>query len=232
MIEKTSEHTTNEVIKISSVDDLKRVAMMMNMSQLFSSKTQNNNQAIAEACVKIMAGQEMGIAPFAAMNGFNIINNKPEMSANLLATLVKRHPFYDYRVKENTATKCVIEMMKVSGKKNEVIGISEFTIEEAQKAKLVGKAVWQMYPKAMLFARALSQGVRMHAPDITSGTPVYVDGEISGSDPIDVVSQTNEVETVTEKSESPKLENEKEVGKSVSPEEVQQSLEIDKKYNQ
>lgn len=63
------------------------------------------------------------------------------------------------------------------------MGRSEFTIGDAQRAGLVRSGGnWTKWPRAMLFARAMSQGVRTFAPDVTSGTAIYAEGEISGED--------------------------------------------------
>jgi len=57
---------------------------------------------------------------------------------------------------------------------NTKIGNSTFTIEDAKKAltKNIDK-----FPKNMLFARAISNGVKWYCPDIFSG-PVYVPEEM------------------------------------------------------
>ncbi len=56
----------------------------------------------------------------------------------------------------------------------EKIGNSTFTIEDAKKAltKNIDK-----FPKNMLFARAISNGVKWYSPDVLSG-PVYVPEEM------------------------------------------------------
>lgn len=129
----------------------------------------------AQAYVKVIAGQELGIGPMAAVAGLNVIQGKVTMSANLLATMVKRHPAYDYRVTDHTDKGCRIVFIQ----NGEEIGESTFTLEDAQRAGLRGQN-WQKYPKAMLFARALTQGVRWYCPDVTSGSTAYVSEEIGG----------------------------------------------------
>lgn len=128
---------------------------------------------LSKAVVKIVAGEELGIGPMGSMQGIHIIEGKPSLSANLLAGLVKRHPNYDYKVREHTDESCTIEF-KQDG---EVVGDSTFTVDDAKQAG-VFRNTWQKYPKAMLFARALSQGVRWHCPDVTAGSPAYVPEEL------------------------------------------------------
>jgi hypothetical protein len=43
------------------------------------------------------------------------------------------------------------------------------------------------FPRNMLFARAMSNGVKWYCPDVTSGVTVYSEGEISGVNTIDAV---------------------------------------------
>lgn len=128
----------------------------------------------AQAYVKVLAGQELGIGPMAAVSGLNVIKGRVTFSANLLASLVKAHPVYDYRVTDHSATGCRIVFLQ----DGEEIGTSEFTADDAKRAGLGGQN-WTKYPKAMMFARALTQGVRWYCPDVTSGTPAYVPEEIT-----------------------------------------------------
>lgn len=128
----------------------------------------------AEAIARVMAGAELGIAPFAAMSGIHIINGKPTLSANLIATLVDNHPRYDFRVLEQSAKRCEIEWRR----DGEVVGKSDFTIDEAKAAGLTGKQTWKAYASDMLFARALTRGCRRFAPGIFGGAPAYTPEEL------------------------------------------------------
>jgi hypothetical protein len=123
-----------------------------------------------QAVVKIMAGAEMGISPFAAMAGIHIIQGKPTIGAGLMAARVKGFGKYDYRVLEHTDKVCSIEYFQVA----KSLGISTFTIEDARKA---GTKNLDKFPKNMLFARAMSNGVKWYTPDIYE-SPVYVPEEM------------------------------------------------------
>ena len=115
----------------------------------------------------------------ASIQGITMIKGKIGMTGNLMATLVQKDPEHDYRVKESTAEKAEIEFLR----NGEPIGVSVFTMEDAQRANLVKNGgAWTMYPKAMLFNRALTQGVRMFCPIVTNGSPAYTIEELSGSD--------------------------------------------------
>ena len=122
------------------------------------------------AVVKIMAGQEMGIGPFQAMNGIHIIQGKATVGAGLMASQVKSSGKYDYKVIEQTDKACIIDFYQGKDK----IGTSKFTIEDAKKA---GTKNIDKYPANMLFARAMSNGVKWYTPDVFNG-PVYTPDEI------------------------------------------------------
>jgi hypothetical protein len=122
------------------------------------------------AVVKIMAGQEMGIGPFQAMNGIHIIQGKATVGAGLMASQVKSSGKYDYKVVQQDDKACIIEFYQGKDK----IGASKFTIEDAKKA---GTKNLDKYPANMLFARAMSNGVKWYTPDVFNG-PVYTPDEI------------------------------------------------------
>ena len=123
-----------------------------------------------QAVVKIMAGAEMGISPFQAMSGIHIIQGKPTIGAGLMASRVKASGKYNYKVLEMTDKVCSIEFTEGG----QPIGTSSFTIEDAKKA---GTKNIDRFPRNMLFARAMSNGVRWFCPDIYEG-PVYVPEEM------------------------------------------------------
>lgn len=124
----------------------------------------------AQAIVKIQAGQELGIAPFAAMTGIHIIQGRPTIGAGLIASKIKSSGKYDYEVKEMSDTNCSLDFYQ--GKK--LIGNSSFSIADAKKA---GTKNMDKFPKNMLFARAISNGVKWYTPDVFQG-PVYTPEEM------------------------------------------------------
>jgi hypothetical protein len=134
----------------------------------------------AQAMVKIMAGQELGLAPFAAMNGINIIKGRPTMSGNLIASAVKKHKLYDYRVVKSDANECIIDWFEKIDGKSVKTGTNAFTMEMARNAGLAGDN-WRKYPQAMLFNRAVSAGQKIYAPDVFV-VSVYTPEEIEGLD--------------------------------------------------
>ncbi len=132
-----------------------------------------DSKGAAQAVAKILAGRELSIGPIAAMTGIHVINGRIALSANVLASLVKRSGKYNYRVREHTDTVCKIEFFEGA----ESVGFSEFTITDAKRAQTKNL---DKFPRNMLFARAMSNGVRWYAPDVTNG-PAYTPEELGAT---------------------------------------------------
>lgn len=172
MVSDIKEIKMGNEIQIRSIDDVQRVASIAAESRLFGVRN------IEEAAVKIMYGMEMGLPVLSALMGVNVIQGKPTMSANLIASLVKRSGRYDYVVKRWDDHLCVIDWFTGGNP----IGNSSFSIEDARRAGLITpRSGWEKYPKAMLFARALTQGARAYCADVFVAS-IYVPEELGGED--------------------------------------------------
>lgn len=144
---------------------------IMNMSKMFvDSGMFTDAKSVAQAFVKIQAGQEIGLAPFAAMSGINVIMGKPTFGAGVIASSVKGSGKYDFKVIEMSEKICSIDYFE--GK--EKIGNSTFTIEDAKKQ---GTKNLDKFPKNMLYARAMSNGQKWFCPDVFQ-MAVYVPEEM------------------------------------------------------
>lgn len=126
----------------------------------------------AQTFVKILAGRELGIGDIAAMTGIYIVKGRVTLSANLMAALVKRSGRYNYRVRKMDDTACEIEFYE----DGQACGTSAFTAADARAAGLGGDN-WKKFPKNMLFARAMSNGVKWFCPDV-SMAPIYTPDEL------------------------------------------------------
>lgn len=158
-----------DIYKPETYETMKLVAGAMASSGYF-----NDSKQLAQAIVKVMAGAELGLGPFASMTGISIIQGKPTLGANLLATLVKNDPRYDYRVEQCDNNACVLTWYE----NGEVVGTSSFTLEEAKVAGLAGKDNWKKYTSDMLFARAITRGQKRFAPGVGGGAPIYTPDEL------------------------------------------------------
>ena len=163
---------TNALTVYDQFDELQRAAIALKESGYFKDVTSK-----AQAIVKVMAGAELGLPPFASMTGIHIIQGKPVLGANVLATLVKNDPRYDYHIITKPAdqdTEMFLEWSEGILK----VGVAGYTMKEAQTAGLTNKDNWKKYPSDMLFARAISRGARRFAPGIFGGSPVYTPDEM------------------------------------------------------
>lgn len=155
-----------------NLEEIKSVGTLFWQSGLFK------DAKSAAACItKVMAGQELGIPPMQSMRGIHVVDGNPQLSAGLIAALVKRSGRYDYRVAEASDTACVIEWRQRTDAGGwETVGRSDFTLAEAETANLAHKTNWKTYTEDMLFARALTRGARRYCPDVFGGA-VYAPGE-------------------------------------------------------
>lgn len=169
-----------------TLNQLNFIGKTMAASGMFQDSKDSN-----QALVKILAGQEIGITPFQAMTNINIIQGKATLGANLYAAKVKSHPKYDYRSKLDSES-CTITIFEKIGLNNrEEIGEFTYTMEDAKRQGLSAKDNWKKFPMNMLFARAISNAVRLFAPDVFNGSLVYTPEEMGA----DVTEQGDAIET-------------------------------------
>lgn len=141
----------------------------------------------AKAVVKVLAGRELGLPPIAAMTGIHIVEGKPTLGSNLYASFLRKHPLYDYRVKEASRTACEVVFLRGKTKDAEVLGTYRMTLKEATEAGLTHgrsgvKHNWKAHPDAMLFARVISQGTRIYCPDVFDSHTVYTPDELGAGE--------------------------------------------------
>lgn len=171
-------HSDNERLPISEIE---KIAKYMVASGYFV-----DAKDVAQAVVKIMAGDEVGIRPFNAMNGINIIKGKPVLGSGLLASLIRRSGVYDYVVDELNDNRCALSFYRGS----KLLGQSVFSLNDAKRSGAgsadmykTGHTNLEKFSKNILFARAMSNGAKWYCPDIFVGQ-IAVPEEI-GDDVVD-----------------------------------------------
>jgi hypothetical protein len=92
----------------------------------------------------------------AAMTGVHVIEGKPTASAGLISALVRRAG-HRLRVTGDD-THAVAEITRRDDSK--FTFRSEWTLDRARQAELLGKGTWKKYPAAMLKARAITEAAR------------------------------------------------------------------------
>ena len=176
---------------VRDIDDLARVSKLLADSGYFT-----DARDAAQCGVKVLAGLEMGIGAFSSMAGIHVIKGKPSIGAGLMAAAVKRSGKYNYRVTKHTATECIIDFFE----RGEACGTSSFSMDDAKAAGLVNNDNWKRAPRNMLFARALSNGVRWYCPDVFD-VSTYVPEELGA----DVDDEGNLVRVLATAAPAPKV---------------------------
>jgi hypothetical protein len=143
----------------------------------------------------MMYADDLGITALQALQSFYVIEGKISSSAEFMRSQVLKagHILYP---KEASATKVVVYGKR---KDSEVEYTCEWTIEDAERAGLVGKDNWSNYPRAMLIARATAEVCRTIFPDVTAGMSYTPEELLTGYREPEVI-EAEVTETPTPKS--------------------------------
>jgi hypothetical protein len=175
------------------VDALERIAQNLASAGIY----RKTAKTPVEVFAILLAARDMGVAPTSALaGGIHMVDGKPEVSANLQAQLLREYrgpeqQRYDFRIltaARDRSKECELEFRRFwpgeqKWEAGDLIGGEFFSLEDAARAGLAGKDVWKKYPKMMLLARCLSDGIASHCPETARGLRVYGEGEIGGPDP-------------------------------------------------
>lgn len=126
----------------------------------------------SQALVKVLAGRELGLPPIYSMMKIHFIKGQLALSAEAMASLIKKSGQYDYRIDKLTDTECVLAFTE-NGKD---VYPSRWSMDDSKRAGLLrDDSGWQKFPRAMLFARALSQGAHAVCPHVIGGSYTFQD---------------------------------------------------------
>jgi len=140
-------------------------------SKLFGAKTPQ------EAIALMLVAQSEGLHPARAAIEYHIIQGRPALKAD---AMLARFQQQGGSVKWTSYTD-----EKVEGEFSHPQGGSvtiDWTIDRAKQAGVYGKnPTWRSYPRAMLRARCISEGIRTVFPGVSVG--VYTPEEVADFDP-------------------------------------------------
>ena len=154
----------NDIVSIQSVPvpvpyaDMERMATVIAQPGLFGVK--NPVQALA----LMLVAQAEGLHPATAARDYHVIQGRPALKTDAMLARFQaasgRVQWHDYSdaVVSATFTHAAGGSVKI-----------EWTIDRAKTAGLTGKDVWKQYPRAMLRARVISEGIRTVYPGVLSG---------------------------------------------------------------
>lgn len=122
--------------------------------------------------VAIMAGAELGLAPFQSLQSFAVVNGRPTLWGDGLVAVVRAH---GVRIKEwiDGEGDAMVAHCEVTRPDTGETIPGEFSVADAKKAGLWGKpGPWQQYPRRMLKARARAFALRDGCADMLRGIQV------------------------------------------------------------
>lgn len=156
--------------------EMERMAVTVAKSNLFGMKTPE--QALALMCL----AQAEGVHPMIAVRDYHIIDGKPTLKADtMLARFQESGGIVEWHCM--TDEKCEGSFTHPQAPKPIRL---DWTIERATRAGLMNRGSWKGYPRAMLRARLIAEGVRATYPAVIAGKYApeeLVDGQIADTHP-------------------------------------------------
>jgi hypothetical protein len=147
------------------VNDIQTMAVAVVKSQLFGMKT------VEQATALMLIAQAEGYHPALAARDYHIIQGRPTLKAE---TMMARFQQQGGKVEWKTLTDT--EVTAVFSHPSGGSASITWTFEQAKKAGLTNKDNWKNYPRAMLRARVVSEGIRTVFPGVVLG--VYTPEEV------------------------------------------------------
>lgn len=171
---ENTDQNLSQAVQVQSIDDVERLGQIMADSGFFE-----DIKDASQACVKILAGAELGIPPMASMRGVYVFDGNTTLNSSLIGAQIKKSGKYDYEVNgvNSKGAKITFYQHRGDGEWQE-LGSSVFTFKQAQQANLTWKDNWKNYREDMLFSRAMTRGARRYCPEVFHG-PIYTPEEVS-----------------------------------------------------
>jgi hypothetical protein len=136
----------------------------------------------------ILAGQELGLQPMAALRSMDIIQGTPALRAHAMRGLVQSRG-HQVQLVESGEALCVMRGKRRGEDDWQQV---EWSIERAQRLGLTSKDQWKKQPQAMLVARATGEICRLIASDVLHAMP-YASEELDGFGQADGAAQVPRV---------------------------------------
>ena len=127
-----------------------------------------------EALGAVLLGREIGLGEMTSLQHIDVIDGSPSLSAEIMTALIRRRGHSMYAT-DWTADACTIQGTR--GDTGDTMTVT-FDMTDAKRAGLDGKRNWQQHPKAMLWARAVSQLARTLFPDCILAMHAYTPDDV------------------------------------------------------
>lgn len=166
----------NQIKEIVAGSPIEKDAMLL--GAMIQSGYFKDATSISKAVTKALIGQSMGMGLVQSMNSLYVIDGRVAMDSHAIRNTAVMAG-YTIKTLALDGQKCQLEWSIRKDGKEEVLGTSEYTWEDATKAGLIDKQNWRKFPKDMLFARAITRGARMYANQAFANQPVYERDELA-----------------------------------------------------
>lgn len=171
--------TDNALVPIQS---LERMAQAVAASKLFG--ITNADQALA----LMLVAQAEGLHPATAARDYHIIQGRPALKADaMLARYLNSGGKVEWLCHADEKVEATF-----SHPAGGTLTIA-WDMERAKKAGLGGKDMWTKYPRQMLRARVISEGIRATNPAVATG--MYTPEEVQDMEPVRKEKVVNEKPT-------------------------------------
>lgn len=196
VIEQTSgEDLLNQIIDVEMDEWGKRELQSIKIAEKIgemaaSSAYFKEAETITQNAIRIMIGRDLNISATTALREVKFIKGNVTLSANLIATLLRRAG-YTWTFVKHDAEACVMKFYRHGQPLPEDAGGKmEFTIEDARKALLTDRApkagkessdsMYEKYPRNMMYSRNITNFQKWHAPEVSNGLTIYTPDEVEG----------------------------------------------------
>lgn len=153
-----------------AVNDVQRMAEAVAKSGLFGVKSPEQAMAL------MLVAQAEGLHPATAARDYHVIQGRPALKTDaMMARFQQAGGKVEWKVYTD---ECVTGIF--SHPQGGTLELS-WTIEQAKRIGLAGKDNWKNYPRAMLRARVISEGIRTVFPGCVIG--VYTPEEVQDFNP-------------------------------------------------
>lgn len=132
---------------------------------------------IPEITAVILAGQELGLPPVAALRSMDVIQGTPALRAHAMRGLVQSKG-HKVQLLESDDEHCVMRGKRAGDEEWQTV---TWTFARAMKLGLTGKDQWRKQPQTMLEARATGTVCRLIASDVLFAMP-YAAEELDGAE--------------------------------------------------
>ena len=180
-----------------SVADIERMSMAVAKSGMFGVRTPEQAMSL------MLIAQAEGLHPAIAARDYHVINGKPALKAD---AMLARFQTAGGKVEWLDFTDDKVSARFTHPQGGSVV--VDWTLERARRAGVSNNPTWAKFPRAMLKARVISEGVKTVYPGVAVGTytveevrdmasapMAYVDAD-TASDPVESIMQAVDMDAL------------------------------------